>query len=128
MNPYQYFSLDEVDRWQLKPETWAMADSARGISGVPYIITSGLRTVAEETALRGGVRDSAHISGYGFDLACTDGKMLCLILLGLLRAGFLRIGIYVDAAFNPTHIHADNDPDLLAKTGPCIWIKREQNL
>jgi hypothetical protein len=127
MNPYEFFSPDEVAKWQLQPETWALLDMARQKAGIPFVITSGKRTPEEEAALHGGVRDSAHISGYGFDLACGDGKSLCLMLAGLLYAGFRRIGIYHDANFNPTHLHGDNDPDLLVKTGPVIWLKLEQN-
>lgn len=127
MSNYHYFSDEEVAKWQLQSETWAMLDMARDKAGVPFIITSGKRTAEQEIALKGGVRDSAHISGYGVDIATGDGHVLCLILSGLILAGFRRIGIYHDAQFVPHHLHADNDPDLLAKTGPDIWLALEQN-
>ena len=135
MSNYHWFDDVEVAKWQLQPETWAMLDMARQNTvaldpsgkGIPFIITSGKRTPEQEAALKGGVRDSAHISGYGFDLAVSDGFSLCLMIAGLTAAGFKRLGIYHDTNMVPTHIHGDNDPDLLAKTGPTMWILMEQN-
>lgn len=128
MSNYHYFNDEEVAKWQLQAETWAMLDMARDKAGIPFIITSGKRTSEQEIALKGGVRDSSHITGYGVDLSTDgDGHRLCLMLVGLILAGFRRFGIYHDQNFVPHHLHVDNDPDLLAKTGPDIWLKLQQN-
>lgn len=127
MSNYHYFDDAEIAKWQLQPELWAMLDAARQKAGIPFIITSGKRTPDQESALKGGVRDSSHITGWGVDLAVTDDHSLCLILIGLFSAGFKRVGIYHDSAMRPTHIHADADPDLLAKTNEACWLLLEQN-
>lgn len=124
MSNWHYFSDEEVAKWQLDPELWAMLDLARDKAGVPFIITSGKRTAEQEIALKGGVRDSAHIKGLGVDIATGDDHRLCLILAGLFIAGFRRIGIYHDAQMVPHHIHADIDPDLPQEV---VWLKLEQN-
>lgn len=124
MSNYHYFSDAEIAQWQLDPELWAMLDMARDKAGVPFIITSGKRTVDQETALKGGVRDSAHIKGLGVDIATGNDNLLCLILSGLFIAGFRRIGIYHDSQMVPHHIHADIDPDLPPNV---CWILLEQN-
>lgn len=127
-NPYKYFSPDEIAKWQLQPETWAMLDLARGMAGIPFVITSGKRSPDQEQHLIGGVSDSSHISGYGVDLFTNgDGHILAMMMVGLAIAGFRRFGIYHDAQFVPHHLHVDNDPILLGKTGPDIWLKLEQN-
>lgn len=121
---YHYFNDEEVAKWQLDPELWAMLDMARDKAGVPFIITSGRRTIEQETALKGGVRDSAHINGLGVDIATGDDNRLCLILSGLFITGFRRIGIYHDAQFVPHHIHADIDKTLPPNV---CWLLLEQN-
>ena len=127
MSQYHWFSDDEVAKWGLQSEMWAMLDMARNKSGIPYIITSGKRSPDEESALKGGVRDSAHISGWGVDLGVSDDHSLCLTLIGLFYAGFKRVGIYHDTNMKPSHIHVDADPDLFAKTTEVCWILMEQN-
>lgn len=124
VSTFKYFSDAEVAQWQLDPEVFAKLDQARDAAGIPFIITSGKRTPEQETALRGGVRDSSHIKGLGVDLSVTDDHSLCLMLAGLFSAGFRRIGIYVNAQWVPTHIHADIDPDLPQQV---VWLKQEEN-
>jgi hypothetical protein len=80
----------------------SMLDNARTIADVPFIITSGLRTV-ESNKKTGGVPDSAHLKGLAVDLACSDSFNRYKIIYGLFVGGFKRIGIAKD------HIHADID-------------------
>jgi len=124
MSNYAYFSDAEIQKWQLDPELWAMLDMARGKAGVPFVITRGKDTRQHEMSLAGGVPDSSHISGHGVDLLVQDDHSLFLMINGLLLAGFGRIGIYHDANFKPTHLHADNAPDLPPEV---MWLKLEQN-
>jgi zinc D-Ala-D-Ala carboxypeptidase len=122
--PWAYFTSEEVQG--LQGNLPAMLDQARGIAGIPFIITSGYRTPDQEAALKGGVSQSAHCLGLAVDLACSDDHSLQLMLKGLLAAGFARIGIYHDGKFQPTHLHADIGPapQFAQQT---IWILPEKN-
>jgi hypothetical protein len=125
MGNYHYFDDAEVARWQLEPEIWAMLDMARDKAGIPFLITRGRCTLQHEMSLAGGVSDSSHIKGFGVDLATQgDDHALCMIIVGLVLAGFRRFGIYHDANFSPHHVHVDNDPDL---PPGVMWLKMEKN-
>lgn len=112
MANFKYFSPKEIEG--LQGNLPAMLDMARGIAGVPFIITSGLRTQEQNDALPEAVRDSSHLMGYAVDLACSDSETRFAILKGLFAAGFTRIGIYKDG-----HIHADISPTLPPKV---VWL------
>lgn len=99
-----YFKPEEVEG--LDPELCAMLDMARGKAGVPFVITCGLRTPEQNDALVESVKDSAHLTGHGVDLACSESLERFAMVRGLLEAGFTRIGIY------SAHVHADNSPTL----------------
>ena len=104
MGKYQFFTDEEVAG--LQDSTCQKLSVARGIAGVPFVITCGLRTVAQNAALSESVQDSAHLTGNGVDLACSDSQTRYAMLKGLLGAGFNRIGIY------KLHCHADDSPTL----------------
>lgn len=107
---YQFFSDEEVVG--LQDSLCQMLSVARGKANVPFIITCGLRTSAQNAALAESVSDSSHLTGNAVDLACSDSQTRFAILKGLLDAGFTRIGVY------SSHLHADND----ATKPPCvIW-------
>lgn len=112
MSNLHFFKDEEVAG--LDKELCAMLDWARGRSGVPFVITCGLRTPTQNDKV-GGVQDSAHLRGLGVDLACTDSTARFKIVQALLLAGFKRIGIYTDG-----HIHADRDPSL---PQDVMWMK-----
>jgi hypothetical protein len=80
----------------------SMLDVARGLAGIPFIITSGLRTI-EENKKSGGVENSAHLKGLAVDLRCKNSTERFLIVKSLLKTGFKRIEIGLD------HIHTDID-------------------
>jgi hypothetical protein len=85
---------------ELKIPLVNLLDQARGIAGIPFIITSGFRTVAENQAA-GGVVDSAHLTGEAADLACSDSVSRLKILKALLLVGFNRIEVATG------HLHCD---------------------
>lgn len=104
MGRYQFFSDEEVKG--LQDSTCQKLSVARGIAQVPFVITSGLRTQSQNDQLLGSVKDSAHLTGNAVDLLVTDSSIRFSVLLGLIKAGFTRIGIYQN------HIHADDSPSL----------------
>lgn len=85
---------------ELKPVLVDKLDAARTAAGIPFVITSGYRTVAENTAV-GGVADSAHLTGAAADIACSDSVSRLAMLKAFLSVGFTRIEIC------PAHIHVD---------------------
>lgn len=110
MGRYQFFSDDELKG--LDDGLCQMLSIARGKANVPFIITCGLRTPAQNAALAESVSDSAHLTGHAVDLACSDDPTRFAMLSGLLSAGFTRIGVY------SAHLHADNDA---TKSPNVIW-------
>lgn len=103
MPTYIYFKASEVIG--LKPELVQLLDKARGIAGVPFKITSGLRTVAQN-AIVGGEPHSAHLRGLAADIACTNSTRQA-ILRGLMTCG---IPVFIEDA--TAHIHVDIDSSI----------------
>lgn len=99
---YRYFNPGQDPKMVgLAAELMAMLDQARHIAGIPFIITSGLRTKAENDALPTAVMNSAHLTGDAADLSYHTSTERHLILKGLYAAGFNRIGMGI------SYIHAD---------------------
>jgi zinc D-Ala-D-Ala carboxypeptidase len=109
MGNYRYFTDEELKG--LDKELCAMLDQARDKAGVPFVITSGLRTASANDALAGSVSDSAHLSGLAVDLAVNgDDHTLNRMMYGLTVAGFDRIGLYFriqGSKLIPAHVHVD---------------------
>lgn len=104
VNQYRYFRDDEIVG--LDRELVSMLDLARGKAGVPFIITSGLRSQEHNDAIPDSVKDSSHITGNAVDLLVTDSDRRFTMLKSLFEVGFTRIGIY------GAHIHCDNSKTL----------------
>lgn len=115
--------------------TMSRTDDAREFAGVPFEITCGCRTPEHNAVLKGAVADSAHLAGpdgfcHALDLKCEDDHVLFCMLLGIIKAGFHRIGIYVTKCVDnpnrliPRHLHIDDDP---TKPPEVVWILMEQN-
>lgn len=104
MGKYNHFTDAELQG--LQDSTCQKLSVARGIAGCPFVITCGLRSQTQNDALAESVKDSAHLTGNGVDLACADSQTRFAMVKGLLGAGFTRIGIY------SAHIHADDSPTL----------------
>lgn len=86
-------------------------DMAREMAGVPFIITSGYRTVPRNLKV-GGTPTSSHLKGIACDIACATSEKRWAIIDSLLAAGFTRVGI------SSRFIHVDDDPD---KPRNVIW-------
>lgn len=105
MQTYKYFKLTESTGGghtvaELKPELVQLLDTARGLANIPFIITSGMRTMPENASI-GGKVNSAHLTGEAVDLACSDASSRWLMLNSLLKVGFDRLEVA------SRHIHAD---------------------
>lgn len=106
-----YFSQDEFKckccgKAPIDPLFVAQLEKARGIAGVPFVITSGYRCPKHNAAV--GSTSKNHTSGKAADIKATDGPTRGKILKGLYRAGFQRIGISFENGF----IHADSMDDI----------------
>ena len=86
-------------------------DFARGITDVPFRISSSFRT-EEHNEKIGGKPDSAHLKGLAVDISCTTSSERFRIVKALLEAGFRRIGI------SKYFIHVDADD---TKPQNVIW-------
>jgi len=86
-------------------------DIARGIAGIPFVITSGYRCPKHNKEL-GGVPDSAHIKGLAADIKTNNSRDRFKIISALLQVGFNRIGVGKD------FIHVDLDE---SKIKNVIW-------
>ena len=95
---------------RIDPDFVWLLEIARGISGCAYIITSGYRCREHDREMGG---KGNHPTGLAADIQVNGSYTRALILDGLLRAGFRRIGI--GARF----IHVDAVPD---RPSPRIWL------
>jgi len=115
----KYFRLAEFDSQDspgsgsnMQDETLRKLELARDIAGIPFVITSGFRTV-EHNASIGGVSGSAHTRGFAADIGFSNESQALRIVTALTRAGFERIGLSLGNRF----VHADDDPD----KSPAYW-------
>lgn len=107
---YKYFTDKEVEG--LKPELVTMLDKAREVAGIPFVLTSTLRSpeVNEDV---GGVSNSAHITGQAVDIRVRNSNERFRILKALIEVGFTRIGVA------KTFCHADIDK---SKPANVTWL------
>lgn len=100
---YKYFNeKQDPNMIGVNAELMIMLDKARGLAYIPFIITSGVRSI-EHNLNVGGVENSAHLSGLAVDLQCNSSEMRYIMLFCLLIAGFKRVEI------TNGHIHVDID-------------------
>jgi zinc D-Ala-D-Ala carboxypeptidase len=87
----------------------AQLENAREYAGIPFIITSGKRC-AKHNKTCGSSSDN-HPSGKASDIKCLYGTDRLKIIMGLIRAGFRRIGIRKD------FIHVDTRDEI-----ESLWL------
>ena len=107
MNNYfkdkEFDSPDELGSGKLmSKDLLVKLNNARHIAGIPFIITSGYRTIAHN-ALVGGSNTSSHLAGLAVDISCKSSLDRLTMVNALIIAGFKRIGIA------KTFIHVDVD-------------------
>ena len=110
----RYFERDEfghVDGVEPCPLLVAQLDNARDLAGVPFVITSGIRS-PERNAEVGGSPASAHLTGHAVDVWAKDSGTRFAIVQAALQAGFTRIGC------GRNFVHLDTDT---SKPSPSLW-------
>jgi uncharacterized protein YcbK (DUF882 family) len=88
-----------------------LLDSARHLSGVPFILTSGFRSKIYEIE-QGRDGSSSHTKGLAVDIKADNSVTRFKIINALISVGFNRIGIGKD------FIHVDMDK---AKPEKVLW-------
>lgn len=120
MAKYKHFTDEETEG--LNENFVKKLDQARDIAGIPFQITSGLRSLEKNQSLPGAAGTSSHLTGLAVDLRVENDHEVYLIIHACEEVGITRAGIYVDAGNAPTHVHVDCDD---TKVPEVIWIKRE---
>lgn len=103
---WKHFTDEEVRG--LDTTLVSLLDYACDIAGVPFVITSGLRSPEENAALPGSARNSAHLRGRAVDLRARDDESRFRILEALFRVGFRRFEVVASDG----HVHVDIDSSL----------------
>lgn len=115
----KFFSESEFKRaspsgslQNMKQSTMDRFDMARQYAGIPFVINSAFRSHEWERS-RGRSGTGSHTLGQALDIRATNDRTRGKVLLGLIRAGFTRIGIA------KTYIHAD---DSQKHTQEVVWL------
>ena len=105
--PYEFDSPDAPGSGTaMQSQFVQMLDAGRLHCGFPFIVHSGMRTTSHNLALKGAVKDSAHLRGWAADIgAPTSGMRFALLAFAFLY-GVPRIGI------GKTFIHLDLDKSM----------------
>lgn len=93
------------------PNMVRILDDAREIAGVPFVITSGIRS-PERNAEVGGVETSSHLTGKAVDIRAPSSRHRFLIVQALIECGANRIGV------GNGFIHFDTDR---GKPADVMW-------
>ena len=119
----KYYKLEEFESpdepgtgCMMDPEFLELLDEARDYAGIPFVITSGFRSVNYnreliEQGLRAS-KNSSHLIGLAADIRTRNSSERWIILDALLEVGITRIGI------GKGFIHCDVDP---LKENHVIW-------
>ena len=119
----RYFKLEEFESpdepgtgCMMCPDFLELLDEARDYAGIPFVITSGFRSVEYNRELIeqgfSASKNSSHLIGLAADIRVRNSSERWIILDALLEVGITRIGI------GKGFIHADADP---LKENHIIW-------
>lgn len=113
----RYFKVSEFDcphckRNEMNQNFLERLDKAREYAATPFIISSGYRCQSHNEEV-GGSETSSHLKGLAVDLVVRDSAQRYKILMGLLGAGFNRIGL------GENFVHVDYDT---SKSSHVIWV------
>jgi uncharacterized protein YcbK (DUF882 family) len=112
----RYFKISEFDcscceRNEMNKEFLERLDKAREYALTSFIISSGYRCRSHNESV-GGSPNSSHMKGLAADIVAKDSAQRYSILMGLIGAGFNRIGLGKD------FIHVDYDE---TKQSKVVW-------
>ena len=112
---FDFWEFDSPDQkgsgLEMEGDFLIMLDMAREIAKIPFIITSGYRTLEHNRVVHGSTK-SSHMKGYAADISYDNERDGLIIVSALTLAGFRRIGK------GSNFIHCDNDPK---KSSPAYW-------
>ena len=99
---YKYFSDKEVKFLDLEPSFQLLVDNARDYANIPFVGTSGRRSVAYNKKV-GGSSTSAHLTGTGVDIRARNWTEVFKIVFGAMKSGIIGITVYTKSK----HVHMD---------------------
>jgi uncharacterized protein YcbK (DUF882 family) len=113
----RYFKISEFDcphcgKNEMDQNFINRLDKAREYAATPFIISSGYRCKKHNKEV-GGSESSSHLKGLAADIVVVHSVQRYKILMGLIGAGFSRIGL------GETYIHVDYDE---TKQSKVIWV------
>lgn len=117
IKPYRNFKISDFDSPDapgsgkfMSKEFLRKLDKIATRAGVPFIVTSGARTVSHNSAV-GGVQDSAHVLGLAADLSFQSKEDEMKFAKSAYELGIRRFGI----GGGVFHVDIDNGKP------PAIW-------
>lgn len=102
LNPRGY-SLTNIQEDNLQKLCGAIT-ALQDLCGLPFVVTSGVRSESDQMAINPSVKKSAHLTGEAVDISDVDGKIydFCINNIDIL----IRLGIYLESrTFTPRWIH-----------------------
>ena len=87
---------------QMNPDFLEQLDYARLLSDTAYSLSSAIRCHAHNRD-EDGRENSAHLVGLAVDIRTPTSESRFKVLYGLIKAGFVRIGVYEE------FVHVDDD-------------------
>jgi len=109
------FACPCCSKEKMKDNVLIKLQTARVIADIPFIISSGYR--CEKHNKEVGSTAENHTRGEAFDIYCAESWLRIKIIVGLILAGFRRIGIH------KTFIHVDRMDQRpgFVNIGPALW-------
>lgn len=113
----RYFKIDEFNcsccsKNEMNETFLERLDKAREYAVTSFVVSSGYRCQSHNEAV-GGSPNSSHMKGLAVDIVVRNSGQRYKILMGLIGAGFNRIGL------GENFIHVDYDE---TKPSCVIWV------